>query len=107
MVITNLAPAYRVPIETRIKVDIDPKGKVTQDFNIRIGNEYGYVLFIVDRKPVPMTTSKAVDLSLDIARRAEEIHRLQRDGEISLDTGVVLVTLGRTRIAMWSEFARQ
>lgn len=93
-------------LETSIRIDIDPKGKVTKGHNIRVGDQGPYVILFIDQKPIPMRTIQAVQVYLELGRRAEEITKMQCAGEIGLETGVVLLTIGRDRVAVWPEFAR-
>lgn len=94
-------------LDTKISVDIDPKGRVTRGRSIRVGEQERYVILFVDGKPIPLRTIQAVELYLELGKKAGEISDMQYAGACSLDTGVVCVTIERDKVPMWPEFARK
>ncbi len=102
-----VALARDVVVGTKIDVSIRPRARVRIGHNVRVGNQGPHVILFVDHKPIPMRTKQAVELYLELASRAEEITQMQYAGVISLDTGVVLVTIERDPVMMWPEFARK
>ena len=100
-----VAARYAV-LETALSADLSLDGEVVPR-QIRVGDQGTHVILFVDKKPVPMRTVQAVELMMDLARRAEELTQMRYAGLIGHNAGVVVLKCGGERIGLPTEFARR